>query len=254
MKAVGIVAVRLESNRLYQKAITDICGIPMFVHTCKRAELADTLDEVFLATDSEVIADIAQQNNIKTIMTSKTHKNSTERIAEACENINCDIIVNIQGDEPLLYPEHINMITSPMLSDSNIQVSIGITEFNKMNSQSDIKAVTDLNGNILYCSRNDIPCNYGKTGALKTWKLVFIVPHRKKWIRKYLEWPPTPLEVIEDNHFLRLIENGIKINTIKVSNAKISVDTKEDLAEVRSLMEIDRIKHKYLNMNTKNEI
>jgi len=100
MNAVGIIPVRLESSRLPNKAILDIGGLPMFVHTCKRALLAETLDEVFLATDNIKIVEIANKHNIKVIMTDTIHKNSTERIAEACEKIDCDIIVNIQGDEP----------------------------------------------------------------------------------------------------------------------------------------------------------
>lgn len=245
MKAVGIIPVRLESTRLPEKAIADICGLPMFVHTCKRAKLAETLDEVFLATDNELIAEIANQHNIKAIMTSTSHNNSTERIAEACENIDCDVIVNIQGDEPLLYPDHVDKIVASMFTDSKVQVSIGITRFSKQNSTSDIKVVLDLNGDILFFSRNDIPCHY-KGNTAEYWKLVFIVPHRKKWIQKYLEWEPTPLETYENNHFLRLIEHGVKIKTVEVSGAKISVDTPADLVEVRKLMEIDKLKDNYL--------
>lgn len=247
MKSVAIIPVRLESSRLNQKAIVDICGLPMFVHTCKRAELAKTLDEVYLATDSNLIADIASEHDIKVIMTDPAHKNSTERIAEACSMIDSEIIVNIQGDEPLLYPQHIDKIVSPMIADDKIQVSIGVSSFSKINSLSDIKAVLDLNNDILYCSRNDIPCNYSKKNDLHLWKLVFIVPHRKKWIKKYLEWDPTPLEIIEDNHFLRLIENGVKIKAIEVNDAKISVDTSEDLEEVIQLMKNDKLKSTYMN-------
>jgi len=244
MQVVGIIPVRLESTRLPEKAISDICGLPMFVHTCKRANLAGTLDEVFLATDNERIAKIAQQHDIKAIMTSSKHKNSSERIAEACENIDCDIIVNIQGDEPLLYPDHIDKIVAPLLKDRNLQISIGITRFTKQDSTSDIKAVLDLNGDILYCSRNDIPCYYnGKIPEF--WKLVFIVPHRKKWIQKYLQWKPTPLELLEDNHFLRLLEHGVNMKAVEVSDARISVDTQEDLLEVRKLMETDELVNKY---------
>jgi len=244
MKAVGIIPVRLESSRLPNKAIADICGLPMFVHTYKRAKLAESLDEVFLATDNEKIMEIASHYKIKTIMTSTNHKNSSERIAEACENVDCDIIVNIQGDEPLLYPDHLDKIVSPMFDHPEIQVCIGITRFSKKTSTSDIKAVLDLNFDVLYCSRNDIPCSYKKDFQY-FWKLVFIVPHRKKWIRKYLEWGPTPLELIEDNHFLRLIEHGIKIRGVEVNDAKISVDTKEDLDEVIQMMKKDEIKNKY---------
>ena len=249
MKVIGIIPVRLESTRLPEKALTDICGLPMFVHTCKRAKLAKLLDEVFLATDNDLIAEIASQHGIKVIMTSTSHKNSTERIAEACENIDCNVIVNIQGDEPLLYPDHVDKIVAPMLTDRKVQVSIGITRFSKKDSTSDIKAVLDLNGDILYCSRNDIPCHYIED-IPEYWKLVFIVAHRKKWINKYLEWEPTPLEILEDNHFLRLIEHGVKIKAVEVNDAKISVDTQADLIEVRKLMETDSLKDKYIMKKT----
>ena len=100
------------------------------------------------------------------------------------------------------------------------------------------------NNNILFCSRNDIPINY-KSSENKYWRLVFIVPHRKKWIRKYLEWEPTPLELLEDNHFLRLLEHGIKIKAIEVSDAHISVDTQKDLDIVNELMKKDLLKNQY---------
>ncbi len=243
MKAVGIIPVRLESSRLPEKAIADICGLPMFVHTCKRAMLSNSLDDVFLATDNQNIKNIAEQYDIKTIMTKTSHKNSSERIAEACQVIDCDVIVNIQGDEPLLNPTHIDQILEPFYLDDDIQVSIGITSFSKQNSISDIKAVTDLNGDLLYCSRNDIPFN--NNGYLKLSKLVFIVPHRKKCIIKYLEWEPSPLEILEDNHFLRLIENGVKIRAVEVEEGFISVDTIEDLEEVRKAFKKDKIKEMY---------
>ena len=143
MKVVGIIPVRLESTRLHQKAIIDIGGLPMFVHTCKRAKLAKSLDEVFLATDSKYIAEICNDHNIECIMTSKKHKNSTERIAEACDKINCDIVVNIQGDEPLLYPDHIDKIVKPLFNDKTIEVSIGVTTFTKKNSKSDLHKINN---------------------------------------------------------------------------------------------------------------
>lgn len=244
MKTVGIIPVRLESSRLHQKAIADISGIPMFAHTYMRAKLSNSLDEVYLATDSEEIKKISENFNINTIMTDPKHRNSSERIAEACMDLDCEIVVNIQGDEPLLYPNHIDLIVAPLLEDSSVDVCMGITKFSKKNSHSDIKAAIDLNGHILYCSRNDIPFK-SKVNNEPLWKLVFIVPHRKECILKYLEWEQTPLEITEDNHFLRLLENGIKIKTVEVEDAKISVDTVDDLNEVRELMKSDELIRKY---------
>ena len=246
MKAVGIIPVRLESSRLPEKALKDICGLPMIVHTALRANMSKKLSEVYVATDNKKIKDTVESFGIDVIMTSKDHKNSSERAAEACKELDAEIIVNIQGDEPLLYPEHIDIITAPILSDESIKVCLGITEFNKRNSYSDCKAAVDLDGNLLYTSRSDIPHYYRKT-EFPLWKLCFIVPHRKEILEKYLEWEPTPLEIIEDNHFLRLLEHGIPIKTIKVEEGKISVDTMEDLEEVRELMLKDRFLSSYID-------
>jgi len=245
MKTVGIIPARLESTRLPKKALADIHGMPMVIHTCKRALLAESLEEVYLATDSEEIKMIAENYDIKVIMTSSKHKNSSERAGEACSQIDADIVVNIQGDEPLVYPRHIDLITKSLLKNPEIQVSIGVTKFSKCNSYSDIKAVIDKNGDLIYCSRSDIPHYYLKERGF-LWKLCFIVPHRRKWLEKYLEWKPSANELIEDNHFLRLTENGVKIRTIEIDDATISVDTPEDLMEVKKLMEEDPLVRSYL--------
>ena len=105
MKVAAIVAARLESTRLPRKALKDIHGVPMVVHTCKRTELAQSVDEVYLATDSDEIRDVAQAYGLKVIMTDSTHRNSSERIAQAAQHVDADVIVNVQGDEPLVYPE-----------------------------------------------------------------------------------------------------------------------------------------------------
>ena len=239
-KAIGIIPARMESARLPGKALVDICGMPMIIHTAKRALMSKTLTDVYIATDSKEIKANAESYGIKSIMTDTKHKNSSERAAEACKSIESEIVVNIQGDEPLLYPEHIDLITQPLLDDKDVQVSIGITKFYKKNSTSDIKAVLDAENNLIYSSRSDIPHFYMKQ-ADHFWKLCFIVPHRKVWLEKYLEWGPSPLEIIEDNHFLRLMENGIAIRAIEIDDAKISVDTPEDLEEVRALMNKDKL-------------
>jgi 3-deoxy-manno-octulosonate cytidylyltransferase (CMP-KDO synthetase) len=177
-------------------------------------------------------------------MTSKDHTNSSERAAEACKELDAEIVVNIQGDEPLLYPDHVDKITEPILKDPSIEVCLGVTKFNKRDSYSDIKAVMDLKGNLLFSSRSDIPHYYLKERSF-LWKLCFIVPYRKEILEKYLDWGPTPLELVEDNHFLRIIEHGVQIRAIEVEEAHISVDTKEDLEEVRELMKKDIIFNDY---------
>lgn len=246
MKIVGMIPARLESSRLPEKAIIPICGLPMVVHTCKRAQLATKLDEVYLVTDSPVIEDLGRKHGISVIMTGSHHKTGSDRIAEACQKIECDVVVNIQGDEPLVDPEHIDAIVAPLMEDPDIYISVGVTPYSKMNSPSDIKAVLDLNGNIMYCSRTDIPSN-ARTPVTEVLKMCFIVPFRKEFLMQYSSWEATPLETIEYNEYLRVLEHGVKLRAVKIDNAEISVDTPDDLETVRTLMENDTIKNQYMD-------
>lgn len=246
MKVVGMIPARMESSRLPKKALIDIMGLPMVVHTCKRAQLSKKLDEVYLVTDSQIIKETGQAHNIKVIMTSSSHKTGSDRLAEACQKIDCDIVVNIQGDEVLVNPEHIDMIIAPMLSDSSIQLSVGVTPYAKKNSASDIKAVLDMDDNIMYCSRNDLPSN-ARTTVKEMLKMCFIVPFRKEFLLRFTSWQPTPLESIEYNEYLRVLEHGVKIKAVRIKDAKISVDTPADLEEARRLMVIDKVRNRYMS-------
>lgn len=245
MKAIGMIPTRLQSKRLPDKALVDILGLPMIVHTCKRAAMAKQLDEVYLATDSDKIREAAEAHGIKVIMTSPNHTCGSDRIAESIQNISCDIVVNIQGDEPLLYPDHVDAIVQSLKANPEVKCALGVTDYYKKNSPSDIKAVLDLQGNVLYCSRSDLPSDV-YTPVEKLAKLCFLVAFRKSFLLQYAAWPPTPLEQIEYNEYLRILEHGEKISTVKIDGAKISVDTDEDLAEVRRLMEEDELRQKYM--------
>ncbi len=245
MKVVGMVPARLQSSRLPQKALIDIEGLPMVIHTCKRAQLAKKLDEVFLATDSEQIKVVGEAYDIKVIMTFNNHQTGSDRIAEACQKVDCDIVVNIQGDEPLVNPEHIDTVVTVLLENPSIQIAVGITPYTKNNSYSDIKAVLDLEGNLMYCSRNDLPSN-ARVPVKEMLKMCFIVPFRKEFLLQYATWMPTPLELIEYNEYLRVLEHGVKIRAVRIEGAKISVDTPEDMEEVRKLIKKDTIKLRYM--------
>ena len=141
MKVVGMIPARLQSSRLPKKALIDICGLPMVIHTCKRSQLAKKLDEVFLVTDSDEIRKAGQAHGIKVLMTSPDHQTGSDRLAEACNKIDCEIVVNIQGDEPLVEPAHIDALVEPLIKNPTLQISLGITPFSKKHSASDIKGM-----------------------------------------------------------------------------------------------------------------
>ena len=244
IRVVGILPARLHSSRLPEKALVDIEGLPMFVHTCKRAQLAKSLDDVYLATDSEKIKEIAESYDIKVLMTESHHKTGSDRLAEACQGVDCEIVVNVQADEPLVKPEHIDAIVKPLLEDRELQISVGVTPYKNKENDSDIKAVLDLEDNIMYCSRNDLPSDVRTTVDVML-KMCFIVPFRKKFLIQFASWPSTPLENIEYNEYLRVLEHGVKLRGVIIEDAKISVDTPDDLEGVRRLMKSDDLKAKY---------
>ena len=239
-----MIPARLKSSRLPGKALINIEGLPMVIHTCKRAQLAKKLDAVYLVTDSEEIKTTGENYNINVIMTGRHHKTGSDRLAEACQKVECDIVVNVQGDEPLVNPVHIDAIVDPLINNENVRIAVGVTPYKEKNRPSNIKAVLDLDGNILYCSRTDLPSD-ARTEVRELLKMCFIVPFRKEFLLQYASWEPTPLEVIEYNEYLRVLEHGIKMRAVKINEAKISVDTPEDLEIIKRLMKKDKIKKFY---------
>lgn len=244
MKVIGMVPARLESRRLPEKALVDIMGLPMVVHTCKRAQLAKRLDEVYLATDSDRIRRVAEEHGIKVIMTGSHHQTGSDRIAEAVEHVESDVVVNVQGDEPLVKPDHIDRIVQSLIDDHSVKIALGVTEYHKKGSPSDIKAVLDLQGNVLYCSRTDLPSD-ALTPVNTLQKMCFIVAFRTPFLLQYASWEPTPLEQVEYNEYLRVLEHGELLRAVRITDAKISVDTQEDLKIVRGLMKNDHIRFEY---------
>lgn len=244
MKVVGIIPARLKSTRLADKALIDIEGLPMVVHVLKRAQLSHALEEVYVATDNERIKDAVEAHGGQVIWTSSHHQTGTDRIAEAAKDIDAEIIVNVQGDEPLLDPDHIDAVVKPLLDDPQLQVAALVTPYAVKNSRSDIKAVLDLNNNIMYCSRMDIPGD-ARRPVETMWKMSFIIPMRKEFLMQFASWGPSPNEQIEFIEHLRIIEHGIKFRAVKVSEARISVDTPEDLEKVKSLFKEDVTKLQY---------
>lgn len=245
-KTICIIPARLESSRLPGKALKDICGFTMIRHVYMRCMLAKTLDDVFVATDSEKIADEVASFNGKVIMTSSHHETGTDRIAEASENLECDIVVNVQGDEALVNPEYVDKVVSAVKADETVNVGILINPYFKSNSPSDIKTVVDENMNVMYFSRADIPSD-SRTPSPPMFKAYHIIPFRKDFLLQYAKWPKGKLERIEFNEYLRILEKGYKIRAVEVESDAVSVDTEADLEFVRSKMPEDPFYHQYKN-------
>lgn len=242
MKTVGIIPVRENSSRLPGKALELIENIPAIVHVYKRASLSKELNELYVATDSLKICKIIEQNGGKFILTGQ-HKNGSERIFEASKQIEADIIINIQGDEVLVDPTHIDLLAQKMKSDSSIVYSMGVTEFSKINSSHDFKVVLSINDNVIYCSRSDIPSSSISKDNNRL-KAVFIFGFTKNSLSDFVKMKQTSNEMREPNEFLRIIDNELKIKAVRMPGAFISLDTYQDLVKIKKIIKKD----KYLSL------
>ena len=245
-RSVAIIPSRLESSRLPNKALKLIEGIPLVIHVLKRCQLSKYLEDVYVATDSNEIADTVKTWGGEVIMTSKDHQTGTDRIDEAWKEISADIIINVQGDEALLNPDHIDNLCKVMESDDSILISILVNKFYKKNSPSDVKVVLNEMNEVMYFSREDIP-SYSRSSEHQMLKAYHIVPFRKEFLLKYASWEPTELEKIEFNEYVRVLEKGYKIRAIEVESSAVSVDTEEDLEVVSKLIKEDPFLKFYKN-------
>jgi 3-deoxy-manno-octulosonate cytidylyltransferase (CMP-KDO synthetase) len=248
MRTVGLIPSRLESSRLSQKSLVDISGLPMVVHVYQRCLLASTLDDVFVATDSVEIAETVRSYGGKTIMTGTEHETGTDRIAEAAQKIDCDIVVNIQGDEALVDPKHIDLVVNALHEDSDVNIAILVTPCLHYNDSDHIKIVLNENMEVMYFSRSDIPSST-RTPAAPMLKGYHIVPFRKDFLLKYASWEKGNLETIEYCEYMRVLEKGYQIKAVFVESDAISVDNEESLSYVRGEMPSDLFFQSYKHIN-----
>ena len=218
----------------------------MIEHVYHRCAMASALDEVYVATDSPEIRQAVETGGGRVIMTRSEHETGTDRIAEAALGLDCDVVVNIQGDEALLRPEHIDAAVQGLLADPEADAAILVNSFHKYNSPSDIKVVMDEAGRVMYLSRSDIPSS-ARTSQPEMLKAYHIVPFRKSFLLEYAGWEKGRLERIEYNEYLRILERGRKIRAIKVDSSAVSVDTPDDLEFVRAQMPNDPYFARYRN-------
>jgi len=248
MKIVGIIPARMGSSRFPGKPLAPICGKPMIEHVYKRSAMSKTLDELYVATCDSEIYDTVIKFGGKAIMTSDCHERCTDRIAEAVDNIEADIIVNIQGDEPLILPEMIDQALNPLIEDETILCSNLMAEISNdkdFEDPNEVKVVVDLDNFALYFSREAIPSKKKGAENVIGLKQVCIIPFRRDFLFKYTKLSPTPLEIIESVDMLRAIEHGYKVKMIKTQYETYSVDNMEDLNKVETLMKTDELFKEY---------
>ncbi len=246
MKKIGLIPCRLASTRLPNKPIRVIEGLPMFAHVYFRSKLSE-LDEVYVCTDSFEIQKLANKLNIQCLMTSPKHNNGTERCAEAASKLDLndkDIIIDIQGDEPMVNPNHINILIDEFLKQK-CDIIVPYLSCEEYNNQNIVKILATVNNDILYMSRSDIPSLFRGSEPLK--KHLSVIAFNKKSIVEFCSFPPSKYENMEGIELLRAVENNMKIKTMELDGETRAVDTYEDLKYVRSEIKYDPFLKKYIN-------
>ena len=244
MKFLGVIPSRYASTRLEGKPLKDICGHTMIEWVYKRTKLSN-LDEVVVATDDERIYKEVERFGGKAILTSKEHENGTSRIAEVCTKYeDYDVIVNVQGDEPLIEPEMINSIINSFKEDDTISMSTlkyKIDTMEEIENPNYVKVITDKKGYALYFSRSVIPYPR-KLDIQNYYKHVGIYGYKRDFVVEYAKMEPTPLELSESLEQLRALENGYKIKVMETPYKIIGVDTQEELEKVREYIKENGLK------------
>lgn len=244
-KVVGVIPARFGSSRFKGKIIADIAGKPMIQRVFEQAQKSKLLDNIIVAVDDPRVYSVVENFGGKAIMTGQQHQSGSDRIGEVMQSVPADIVVNIQGDQPIFDPLMIDEAVQPLLYDSEIYMSTLKTQIEKdeYNSPDVVKVVVDENNFALYFSRSVIPYPQHDVN-LKVYEHIGIYVYRREFLLEYLTWPQGYLERIESLEQLRILEKGYKILVVETKsdpNTGLSVDTPADLKKVEKIINEKRL-------------
>ena len=250
MEAVGIIPARYGSTRLPGKALAPIAGTPMIVRVWEHVRRAKGLDEVIVATDDARIVAAVERAGGRAVMTSPQCHSGTERAAEIARGLEAKIIVNVQGDEPLIRPEQVDQLVAYLRQHAAVPMASLMTRLSRIEDLGNphvVKVVTDRDGFALYFSRAPIPYSRQQTAdsaqqtgerdaAPGCWKHLGIYGYQREFLLRFPSLEHTPLERAEQLEQLRALEHGCRIKLLETPHDTIGVDTPEDLARVEALL------------------
>ena len=237
MNILCVIPARYSSTRLPGKPLAQIAGKPMIQHVYERAILAKRPRQVIVATDHQLVYDTVLNFGGQAMLTSTEHPTGTDRLAEVAGHFpDVDLIINVQGDEPLIPPEIIDQLADAFDGHQELQMATLMTEMDESeyNTPSAVKVVTDLQGYALYFSRSLMPFPRNDAGV-PIYKHVGIYAYRRDFLLKFAKLGPTPLEQTKSLEQLRALEHGYRIKVLKTNFKSIGVDTMEDLEKVNLL-------------------
>lgn len=239
-KVIAVIPARYNSTRFPGKMMEILGNRTIITTTYQNVLETGLFDEVFVATDSELIFDEISKNGGKAVMTGE-HETGSDRIAEAVQNIDCDIVINVQGDEPFLKKEPLKQLIDVFYKDEKKKISLAslkiqLRESEEIRNPNNVKVITDNNGFALYFSRSVIPFQRELSYDVKYYKHIGVYAFRKEALLKFSSLEMTPLEISEKLEQLRYLENGMKIKMVETDFVGIGIDTPEDLEKAKKLI------------------
>lgn len=241
MKAVILIPARLDSSRLDRKMLADLEGEPLIVRTWRQALKSRLAEKVVVATDSREIAAVLDACGAEVVMTSPTASCGTERIAEAARHIEGDVFVNLQGDEPLISPENIDLALEPFFAEnppdcSTLVLPLRPDDHVQIEDPHQVKVVMDAKGFALYFSRSAIPFQRNMRPTTIVYRHIGLYAFSADVLQKFASLPPSMLEEAESLEQLRLLDNGFRIQCVTTLVDNPGVNTLEDLELVRRII------------------
>ncbi|TDE49124.1 3-deoxy-manno-octulosonate cytidylyltransferase [Flavobacterium sp. GT3P67] len=241
MKIIAVIPARYASTRFPAKLMQDLGGKTVILRTYEAAINTQLFDDVFVVTDSDLIYDEIVSHGGKAIRSIKEHESGSDRIAEAVENLDVDIVINVQGDEPFIDEEPLTKVIEVFRNDLNKKVDLAslmreITNEDDINNPNNVKVVVDQNGFALYFSRSVIPYPRDTTVGVRYMQHIGIYAFRKQALLDFYSLPMKSLEASEKLEQLRYLEFGKRIKMIETAHVGIGIDTPEDLEKARSML------------------
>lgn len=240
MKVIAVIPARYASTRFPAKLMQDLAGKTVIRRTYESAVSTQLFDDVFVVTDSDLIYDEITQNGGNAIMSKKEHESGSDRIAEAVENLDVDIVVNVQGDEPFIDKESLEKIIELYKNDINKEIDLAslmreITDEKAIQNPNIVKVITDQFGFALYFSRSVIPFPRERNVGVRYFQHIGVYAFRKQALMDFYSLPMKSLEASEKLEQLRYLEYGKKIRMIETTHIGVGIDTPEDLDRARKL-------------------
>jgi 3-deoxy-manno-octulosonate cytidylyltransferase (CMP-KDO synthetase) len=236
MNSVAIIPARIASTRLPRKPLRQILGKPMIQRVYEAARACRGLSDVIIATDSEDILSLCRAQGWKARMTSEECRSGTDRVREVAQSVSADIYVNVQGDEPLARPEHLDALLSVMKPGVEVGTVYTPCAAEDVNNPNAVKIVTALNGRALYFSRATIPFDRDRRGDLRYFKHLGFYAYTPQALDQFCTWPESELERSERLEQLRFLDHGVDIYAAETPFDTVGVDTEDDLRRVEQIL------------------